>query len=537
MNEDFDFRNPDYAAVFAERARRLSWLRDDPSVLSALKAFYRDNPAHFINDWGMTFDPRLIADGKPAIVPFILMPKQHEWIEWVVDHWLNSKPGLTEKSRDCGISWLAVALSCTLCLFHDGLVVGFGSRKEEYVDKLDSPKSLFFKARMFMKYLPEEFTGGWDAKKHAPYMRLKFPATDSYMTGEAGDGIGRGDRTGLYIVDESAHLERPALIDASLSATTNCRIDVSSVNGSANPFAQKRMSGKIDVFRFHWIDDPRKDEAWYAKQCEELDPVTVAQEIDINYNASAEGVLIPSLWVNAAIDAHVKLGVEPTGSIEGALDIADEGVDKNAFAVGKGILLTHIEEWSGKDSDTFATVQRAGELYQDYECTLLRYDSDGMGALVRGDIRVINEQRAERKLKPVQVVPFRGSDGVYRPEAQDVRGRLNKDYFMNRKAQAWFHLRKLFRNTYRAVIEGAEFDPAEIISLSSALPLLGKLQMELSQPTYSMNTIGKIVVDKAPDGVKSPNLADAVMMRYAPIIRPMVISDEALAPKRPMRIR
>ena len=225
------------------------------------------------------------------------------------------------------------------------------------------------------------------------------------------------------------------------------------------------------------------------------------------------------------------------GQAASALDIADEGVDKNAFAVGKGILLTHIEEWSGKDSDTFATVQRAGELYQDYECTLLRYDSDGMGALVRGDIRVINEQRAERKLKPVQVVPFRGSDGVYRPEAQDVRGRLNKDYFMNRKAQAWFHLRKLFRNTYRAVIEGAEFDPAEIISLSSALPLLGKLQMELSQPTYSMNTIGKIVVDKAPDGVKSPNLADSVMMRYAPIIRPMVISDEALAPKRPMRIR
>ena len=56
MNEDFDFRNPDYAAVFAERARRLSWLRDDPSVLPALKAFYRDNPAQFINDWGMTFE-------------------------------------------------------------------------------------------------------------------------------------------------------------------------------------------------------------------------------------------------------------------------------------------------------------------------------------------------------------------------------------------------------------------------------------------------------------------------------------------------
>ena len=76
MNEDFDFRNPDYAAVFAERARRLSWLRDDPSVLPALKAFYRDNPAQFINDWGMTFDPRLIADGKPA--GFFWRPKESD---------------------------------------------------------------------------------------------------------------------------------------------------------------------------------------------------------------------------------------------------------------------------------------------------------------------------------------------------------------------------------------------------------------------------------------------------------------------------
>jgi hypothetical protein len=39
----------------------------------------------------------------------------------------------------------------------------------------------------------------------------------------------------------------------------------------------------------------------------------LAQEVDIDYAASVEGVLIPSVWVQAAIDAHLKLNIEPTG--------------------------------------------------------------------------------------------------------------------------------------------------------------------------------------------------------------------------------
>jgi hypothetical protein len=41
--------------------------------------------------------------------------------------------------------------------------------------------------------------------------------------------------------------------------------------------------------------------------------------------------------------------------------------------------------------------------------------------------------------------------------------------------------------------------------------------MELSQPTWSKNAVGKILVDKQPEGTKSPNLADAVMINYAPM--------------------
>lgn len=95
--------------------------------------------------------------------------------------------------------------------------------------------------------------------------------------------------------------------------------------------------------------------------------------------------------------------------------------------------------------------------------------------------------------------------------------RLNKDFFANAKAQSWWYLRKLFQNTYRAVVEGMTYNPDEIISISSSMANKDKLVIELSQPTYSINGVGKIIVDKQPEGTKSPNLADSVMINYAPM--------------------
>lgn len=509
---------------------RLARLRADPALLAALKAYYRDNPADFICDWGITLDPKNVERRLPASIPFILFPRQTEWVEEVVRHWREQKPMLTEKTRQMGFSWLSVATACTLCLFNEGMSVGFGSRKEEYVDRIGDPKSLFQKGRFFLAGLPREFRGGWESDKHAPHMRLSFPDTGSSISGEAGDNIGRGNTTSIYFVDEAAFLERPHLIEASLSQTTNCRVDISTPNGMANPFAQKRFGGKVDVFTFHWRDDPRKDDAWYEKQKAELDPVTVAQEIDIDYAASVEGVVIPSAWVQASLNAHKRLGVAPTGERKAALDVADEGKDKNGLAVGLGILVESTEEWSGQGADIFKTVERAFGICDGRGVPYMKYDSDGLGAGVRGDARVINERRAEEGIRTIEVDAFRGSEAVFNPDGEDVKGRKNKDFFANRKAQGWWGLRTRFQNTYRAVIEGQDFDPDEIISISTDSPGYRKLMTELSQPTYSVNTVGKILIDKAPDGAASPNVADSVMILFAPTTRPaMRISSDLLS--------
>jgi hypothetical protein len=547
--EGFDWKAPDYRPVFQARAARLSWLRaldvedtDERQAMAAarfaqVRAYYATAPegiADFIEDWGITFDPGLIRRKINPYVPFLLFPKQRAFVNWLVAKVRAGENGLADKTRQMGFSWLAVSVGCALCIFEEGFVAGYGSRKEEYVDKIGNPKALFPKARLFMERLPVEFRAGYTPGKTDSFMKLTFPATGSIMAGEAGDNIGRGGTTALYIVDESAFLEHPDGVDASLGQGHGCRIDISTPNGMGNPFAQKRFDPDQSadyVFTMHWRDDPRKDDAWYAEQKRKLSAVVLAQEVDIDYTASVAGVIIPAAWIRAAVDAHLKLGVKVTGERRSAFDVADEGGDLCAVATCQGVLVEQVKEWSGAGADIHRSTQRAFSLCDENEVLSLVYDADGLGAGVRGAGRVLNELRATPAVrKPaITLLAFRGSGAVHKPEAQQEKGRKNQDYFANCKAQSWHWLKQLFYNTYRAVEEGYDPPQDQIISLSGRMPNLQKLIAELSQPTWEENTVGKMVVDKTPEGTKSPNLADAVMMLYSPARRGLLnVSQRAL---------
>jgi hypothetical protein len=145
-----DWQDPDYTAVFSERASRLQRLREEPSLVPSVRAWYAEHPADFVSDWCMTFDPRLAETGKKTIIPFVLFDRQREFIDWIVARWQAREDGLVEKSRDMGVSWLCCAVATWMWLFKPGTVIGFGSRKEEYVDKLGDPKSLFWKLRFLI---------------------------------------------------------------------------------------------------------------------------------------------------------------------------------------------------------------------------------------------------------------------------------------------------------------------------------------------------------------------------------------------------
>lgn len=538
--DNFDFRNPDYSAVFAERARRLAWIRADDTGdrLRLVSAHYATDEGQidFIADWGMTFDPRLAEVGLPTVIPFIPFPKQREFLRWVLARWRNQEPGVADKSRDWGLTWLAIALSCSLCLFREGLHIGFGSRKEVYVDSAKEPKAMFHKARQFIELLPAEFRGGWNRKANSSHMLIEFPATGSVMTGEAGDNIGAGDRATLYWLDEAALIARPQLVEASLSQTTNCQIGISTPRGMTNPFAEKvhraDWIARGMVFHAHWRDDPRKDDAWYAKQQFELDAVTLAQEVDMSYTASVVGVVIPQIWVQAAVGAAEALGIGLRGGKAAAYDPGDEGNDENALCATRSIQVESVTTWTGKGSDIFESVARVFTLCDVLGITEFEYDADGLGAGVRGDARILNEQRKHKikahawrgsgevvaKDKPI---PSAAGRNTKRDPGEIVR--LNGDYFENAKAQGWFDLRARFQRTYRARQMAATgedwrkaYSPDDLVSLNPKMPGLSRVTVQLSQPTYTAAKSGKMMIDKTPDGGKSPNEADSIMMRFAP---------------------
>ena len=435
---EFNYLSPDYTAEFQRRQKLLGDLRANPQYMEAAKIHYRTNPWDFISDFGMTFEPRNIELGRLASIPFVLWPRQKDYLKWLYNSWRNGERGLVEKSRDCGVTWLSVGFAVSMWCFVHGFTTGFGSRKEELVDKKGDSKSIFEKIRFFIKNVPPEFLPEqYEERTCSAFMRIVDPGNDGAIIGEAGDQIGRGGRCSVYIVDEAAFVERQEAVDAALSQNTNCQIDISTPNGNGNAFYKKRM--RFDktnkIFVFDWKDDPRKDQAWYDKQVDNQDEVTVAQEIDRDYNASAEDSFIPAKWVKAAIDAHVVLGFDPEGIRVTAFDPADIG-DAKAITNRHGSVVVEAEQLT--KGDITQAIPWAADHADRFRADIFEYDADGMGA---PSIKLGLKKKASDRF---EVKPFYGSGGVENPdkpysipgkeESEDAK--TNKDTFENFRAQA-----------------------------------------------------------------------------------------------------
>lgn len=508
-----DFKNPNYAEVLAIRSIRLKKLRQNPKLLKAAKIHYKTHPWDFVSDWGMTFDPRNIEKELPSIVPFVLFPRQREYIEWLFERWTNGERGVNEKSRDFGATWLAVGFSVSMFLFYPGFAAGFGSRKEALVDRKGDPKCIFEKVRLFIDKLPNELRPkGYSNKIHANFMKIINPENNSTITGEAGDDIGRGARMSIYFVDEAAFIQRQESVDSALSQTTNCQIDISTPNGNGNLFYRKRHGGKIPVFTMHWKDDPRKDQAWYDKQVHEQSEATVAQEIDIDYDASIDNVFIPSKWVKASINAHVTLGFDAEGAKVIGQDVADEGEDSNAMCYTHGSVVKDLKEW--RKGDTSYTAKKSFNYAEDIGADII-YDSIGVGAGCKAKYNELNTNRSNQ----ISCTGFNAGGAVARKKALYKPGKRNGDMFANIKAQVWWLARDRFQNTYLAITEGKEFNIDEMISLDKNLPLINELVSELSRPQVDYDNNGRVKVESKKDmkkrGIPSTNLADSFIMSIA----------------------
>lgn len=507
---------PPIGSVWPLDYDRLQRMQDKKKLIASharrqdLIEVYGDDPIRFITDFGITYDPR--RSGQ-KIIPFYLFDKQVEFIEWLQESIDERKSGTVLKSRDMGITWCACCFTVWTWLYRNGSSIGWGSRKEMLVDRLADPDSIFQKIRMQINYIPTNILPeGYDEKKHDHFMRIVNPGNSSTITGEAGDNIGRGGRKTIYFLDECAFYERPEKVEGALSENTDVQIDISSPQGIGNVFHRRCAAPDTRLFTMFWRDHPGKDQAWYDKKQkkardEGLEHV-FRQEVDCDFSAAVEGILIPGHLVQAAIDSHIKLGIKISGIRQVGFDPYDGGGDRHAMVARQGILIFHCEHWG--DGDTGQATRKVVNYCLDNNIESLVYDSIGIGAGVKSETNRLSKTKQGLALN---VWGFVAGSGVDRPERRYAgTGRKNKDMFLNLKAQECWKLRERFINTYDAVVKKEEYDPDQIISLDSKMPFLNDLVTELSQPTRDNNDAGKIFIDKKPKGTRSPNIFDSVVM-------------------------
>lgn len=234
--------------------------------------------------------------------------------------------------------------------------------------------------------------------------------------------------------------------------------------------------------------------------------------------------VLPYNMLRRCIDAHKKIG-NAGGHPYGGLDLApgeEEKHDKNAITTIKGPVVLWSDHWHCSDLDKIA--DRVINVGQCNNIVRLFFDAVGVGGFANGTLR---------KRKPrFRLEPHMGGSAVMGKERAFLQNGsnivTNGDFFKNAKAQMWWNLRLRMENTIK-LLNGKEEevrDKTNYLSFDSGNPHLEQLLIELSQATYSEDSAGRVIIDKAPgdkeiimpDGkkkkVRSPNIADSCGLAF-----------------------
>lgn len=494
-----------------------------------------DDIVYWCNTYVKGYDPRKIELKEDPNVPFVLYDFQVEYLQFL-DNAINEREHtVTEKSRDMGASWLCIIFDIHKWLFVPGYKAGWGSYKEDKIDRRGDMDSMFEKARHLLGSLPSWMlpSGFVVGGEYDNFMRLVNPETGATITGEAGKNIGRGGRNTRYTLDEFAFFEQAEGVDKAVSQNTNCVSYVSTPNGRGNLFAQKRFGGKLKVFTMHWTIHPDKDEAWYQEQVSKLDAITVAQEVDIDYSASVEGIMIPGAWVRASIDLFTDIPDLGIGPKIAGLDVG-ETTDQSCYIMREGVAVKRIEQWGA--SNTTQSAYKAKHYGEEDGIEKLKYDPIGIGAGVTGtlassssdadqdeerDQHAENEEIHSDHFELVGI-PWGTADVKGEPLWDNEEKHL-KERFLNQRACDWWHLRLRFQCAYEHVEGIKEHDPEHMISIPNDAQLIA----ELSMPLLQWSSTGKIKLESKKDmkkrGIKSPNKADSLAYCFSTYELPFIL--------------
>lgn len=348
-----------------------------------------DNPVEgakfFINTFGWTLDPRPEHEFKgTGHIPFITFEYQDRAIEWFIDRVDNGRDGLVEKSRDMGMSWLLfVWLPVWYWLFRDGTNILIGSYKEALVDDR-TPDSLFGKIDYALESLPKwMLPARFNRDKHRTKLRLTNPVNGNVITGDTmNPNFGRGSRKTAVLFDELGFWDYAKDAWESCGDSTSCRIANSTPNGD-NFFSGLKEDG-IGTLTLLWKLHPLKDEQWYQFECLRRSPEEVAQEIDLSYQKSREGVVYPE-WSS---DEFVTRGYFPYNDDMPLYIGWDFGKTDDTAIIW---LQPDGSKW--RIIDTYRNTGRNIDFYIPFITGIIPSESDGKYHYTPSELEVIREHR------------------------------------------------------------------------------------------------------------------------------------------------
>ena len=240
----------------------------DPEFAGVVRAACRMDPFFYFSSFAFTVNPSRPHPRKK--VPFILYPFQERGVDLIFDSLEQGFDISVEKSRQMGASWLFALVTQYCWLFRLGQNFLLLSRSDEYVDRSNEPKSLFYKLDFINNNLPKWLLpSGWDKRKHRYVKRMINPTSGNTIVGEATtDDSGRGGTFTAVLHDEFGACDVGMGILKSTRAATGTRWFNSTPKGTGNAHYRivqlsRQNPQQVRPLRFHWSDHPEYSEGIY----------------------------------------------------------------------------------------------------------------------------------------------------------------------------------------------------------------------------------------------------------------------------------
>ena len=233
----------------------------DPEFAGAMRAACRADFFFSLNTFMWTINQKRPHPRKK--LPFVSYAYQDKGFDVILDSLDEAFDVSVEKSRQMGASWMFVLVVAWCWLYRSGQNFLLLSRSDEYVDRSNEPKSLFWKLDFIFNNLPVwMMPPGWDQKRHRLVKRIVNPANGNTITGEATtEDSGRGGTYTAVLHDEFGACDVGMGILKSTRSATGTRWFNSTPKGTGNAHYRivqlsRQNPRQVRPLRFHWADHP-----------------------------------------------------------------------------------------------------------------------------------------------------------------------------------------------------------------------------------------------------------------------------------------